>query len=82
MAETKFIRGRKDRNYTVMDNTFLKDVRLSWKAKGVMAYLLSLPDDWQIYLSEIETHSPDGKSSLASAINELKEYGYLKAEEE
>ena len=77
--DTKFIKTKKERNYTVLDNSFIKDVKLSWKAKGVMAYLLSLPEDWTIHLSEIETHATDGKDSLRSALKELKEYNYLKA---
>ena len=79
--DTKFIKTKKEKNYTVIDNTFIKDTRLSWKAKGLMTYLLSLPDDWTIHLSEIEQHATDGKSALRSAINELKEFGYLKAEQ-
>lgn len=81
MGETRFIKTKKERNYTVLDNTFLKDKSLSWKAKGLMAYFLSLPDDWTIHFSEIEKHATDGKSSLRSAINELKEKGYLRAEQ-
>lgn len=79
--DTKFIKTKKEKNYTVLDNTFIKDTRLSWKAKGLMTYLLSLPDDWTIHLSEIEKHATDGKSALRSAINELKDLGYLKAEQ-
>lgn len=79
--ETKFYRAPKERNYTMIDNTVLKDNRLTWKAKGLMAYLLSLPDDWEVHFSEIEKHSTDGKSALRSAINELKQYGYLRYEQ-
>lgn len=81
MSETKFVKTKKERNYTVLDNTFIQDASLSWKAKGLMTYLLSLPDDWEIHLSEIEKHSTDGKAALRSAINELKEHGYLRAEQ-
>lgn len=77
MAETTFIRTCKDRNYTVLDNTFIRDVTLSWKAKGVMTYLLSLPDDWSVNFSEVLKHSADGETALKSIIKELKEHGYL-----
>lgn len=39
------IRVKKDSNYSVINNTGLKDERLSWKAKGILAYALTLPDD-------------------------------------
>lgn len=78
MAETYFIRHAKQRDYTVMDNTFLKDEKLSWKAKGLFAYILSLPEDWKIYISELQTHATDGETSVRSAIKELTELGYIK----
>ena len=78
MNETKFIKTKKDKNYTVLDNTFIQDTGLSWKSKGLMTYFLSLPDDWVIHFSEVEKHATDGKGALRSAINELKEHGYLK----
>ena len=80
MSETYFIREKKEKNYTVVDNTFIRDCTLSWKAKGVMVYLLSLPEDWKIYKSEVQKHATDGKDSLTSAINELKEHGYIVTE--
>jgi hypothetical protein len=78
MADTYFQRSKKDKDYTVMDNTFIRDSRLSWKSKGVMSYLLSLPEDWKIYISELKSHSSDGETSLRSALTELEKYGYLR----
>lgn len=74
---TTFIKAKKETNYTVLDNTFIKDCSLSWKAKGVMTYLLSLPEDWEIYLSELQNHATDGRDSLQNALKELIEKGYL-----
>ncbi|MDH2862623.1 helix-turn-helix domain-containing protein, partial [Bacillus cytotoxicus] len=67
----------KDSNYTTINNTGLKDERLSWKAKGILAYILSLPDDWVFYREELATHAKDGLDSLRAGMNELKEHGYL-----
>jgi len=77
MVETYFIRHSKQRDYTVMNNTFLRDNKLSWKAKGLFAYILSLPEDWKIYLNELQTHATDGETSLRSAIKELTDNGYI-----
>src|SRR5690606_7187327 len=74
------VRVRKDTNYVVMDKTFLNDTRLSWKAKGILAYMLSKPDDWTFYLDELVKHSTDGESSFKSGFNELKKYGYVRRE--
>ncbi|MGG1137184.1 DnaD domain protein [Bacillus mycoides] len=72
------VRVEKNTNYSVVNNTGLRDERLSWKAKGILAYILTLPDDWVFYREELATHAKDGIDSLRSGMKELKEYGYLK----
>ncbi|MFJ7891321.1 DnaD domain protein [Lysinibacillus xylanilyticus] len=71
------IRVAKNSNYVVMNRTALNDNRLSWKAKGIMAYMLSMPDDWVFYMDELITHSTDGKASFRAGFNELKKCGYI-----
>jgi hypothetical protein len=72
-------RTTKDRNnpYVMINKIGLEDTRLSWKARGILAYLLSKPDNWQIKLEHLEKQAPDGKTSLRSGIDELKKHGYL-----
>lgn len=74
---TEIVRVIKDRNFTVIDNRYLRRNDLSWKAKGILTYILSLPDDWVININEIQTHSTDGKASFRSGWNELKDKGYV-----
>ena len=71
-------RVSKDKNYTTINNTGLKDKRLTWKAKGILAYILSLPDDWVFYMEEVAEHAKDKLDSLKSGMKELKGYGYVK----
>lgn len=71
------IRVAKNNNYVVMNRTALNDNRLSWKAKGIMAYMLSMPDDWVFYMDELITHATDGKDSFKSGLKELKDNGYV-----
>lgn len=78
MNSTTFIRNKKSRNYTVIDNTFLKDTRLSMQAKGLFCYLLSLPEDWIIYQSEIANHFANSIGAVKKTIKELESFGYLK----
>ncbi|HDR6396575.1 TPA: DNA-binding protein, partial [Bacillus thuringiensis] len=72
------IRVKKDSNYSVINNTGLKDERLSWKAKGILAYALTLPDNWTFHISELSQHAKDGEDSLRSGFKELKALGYIK----
>ncbi len=63
-------------NFVLLDKTFLEDDRLSFKAKGILAYLLSKPDDWKVIVGNLVNYSADGKSSVYAGLKELKEYGY------
>lgn len=74
-------RAKRDSNYTIMSNAGLQDARLSLKAKGLLAYMLSLPDDWIFYESEIVKHATDGKQSVRTGLKELQENGYLLKEQ-
>ncbi len=78
VASMGIIRVKKDSNYSVINNTGLKDERLSWKAKGILAYALTLPDDWTFHISELARHAKDGEDSLRTGFKELKELGYVK----
>lgn len=64
-------------NFVTVHKNFIHDNNLTFKAKGILLYLLSRPDDWQIYESEILKHTKDGKDSLKSGIKELEEVGYV-----
>ena len=61
----------------IIDKRALQDDRLSWKAKGILAYMLSMPNDWVFYVEELITHSTDGKTSFESGLKELKKLGYV-----
>ena len=74
---TTFVRVEKNRNYTTIHNEFLKRKDISWKAKGIMTYLLSLPDDWVVNLDEIKRNATDGESSFRSGWKELVSSGYV-----
>ncbi|MBE6139619.1 MAG: hypothetical protein E7174_03895 [Firmicutes bacterium] len=70
-------RIEKTNNYTIMSNYHLKDKNISHKARGLLSYMLCLPDDWDYSLSGLVKVSKESKSALRSALNELKENGYL-----
>lgn len=66
------------KEFTQIKNQALRDEELSWKARGILAYLTSLSSDWVVYKSEIMKHSIDKKDSFYSGWNELKQAGYIK----
>ena len=77
MNKTKFIKVKKTKNYTVINNEILKRNDISWKAKGIMCYILSLPEDWIINLNEIMQNATEGKAAFRSGWKELVDLGYV-----
>jgi hypothetical protein len=70
--------------YCQINNAPIQDPGLSWAAKGLLAYFISLPETWEIHLSELYVRgkrggrSSDGRSKTESALNELIATGYVK----
>lgn len=63
--------------FVQIDKTMLSDENISWKAKGILSYLLSKPDGWVTYITDIEKRSADGRDSVRSGIQELEDAGYI-----
>lgn len=64
-------------NFTVMSNMHLKDRRLSFKSKGLLSVIFSLPPDWKYTLTGFAKIAADGVESVKSTIKELEKYGYV-----
>lgn len=71
------LRKEKKEHFTIIDNTVFYDYGLSYKAKGLLCQMLSLPDGWQFSIEGLTKLSNDGKSAVASALKELQDKGYF-----
>lgn len=67
-----------DNPFVMMDRRPIENPVLSWKAKGILAYLLSRPDNWTVRLGDLVKRSPDGVHAVRGAINELKKAGHVR----
>jgi hypothetical protein len=70
-------RQKRTSNFTVVPNEFLHSKTLSFKSKGILTYLLSLPSDWELHVSHLSTISSDGRDSVYNGIQELIEAKYI-----
>ena len=70
-------RRHKETNFTCIDNHLFNDKTLSMKAKGLLAQILSLPDDWKYSINGLASLFSDGRDAVNGAINELIEHGYI-----
>ena len=71
------IRVEKNRNYTVINNEFLRNKDLSLKAKGLLAVCLSLPDTWNWSIAGLVAICKESITSVRSSLKELEEHGYV-----
>ncbi len=76
MTRTIFRSPHRER-YTVIDNRILENASLSWAARGVLAYLLSRPDDWRVMVKELQRRSELSRDGVYTLLRELKTAGYL-----
>lgn len=65
------------RHYKPIDVRTLNDERLSFRARGVLVFLLSKPDDWTFTAESISTCGTEGRDAIRAVLNELSVCGYL-----
>ena len=70
-------RVERTHNYTVMSNYHLRDKTISFKAKGLLSLMLSLPEDWDYTLAGLARISLEGKDAIRAAVVELEKAGYV-----
>ena len=63
--------------FVQIDREAIQDSSLSWKARGLLAYLLSMPSNWNIRISDLINRAPDGRDAVYSIFKELKAAGYI-----
>ncbi len=71
------LRKKKERNFTTIANDGLVDSRLSFRARGLLAYLLTRPDHWRVDAGRLSGGSPEGRKAILTALKELETHGYL-----
>lgn len=68
--------------YTIVENAAVNDPALSFKAKGLLVWMLARPPDWTFHINHMSDFGPDGKTAVRSALDELIEQGYVRRHQE
>ncbi len=71
------IKINKQSNFTMVSNHVLRNTNLSLKAKGLYAYMWSLPEDWDYSVSGLTKVLKEGRDAINEALKELEREGYL-----
>lgn len=63
--------------FTKVPNLTVRDHALSFTARGLLAYMLSLPDGAREDVKTLANKSVEGRSAVSRALHELESRGYL-----
>lgn len=81
MTEATLIRSRIrfEREFTQLPNAWLRDNRLSFRARGLLSLLMShKPGEFKVTIKALANDNPEGLAALRVAVEELEQIGYLK----
>ncbi len=67
-----------DGKFVQIANAALQDRRLSFAARGILAYVLSLPTDHHLTAEWLEGQSPTSRRDVRAALKELATLGYYR----
>lgn len=80
----KIVRTMPDEGWVPIANTAARDHRLSWRARGLLAELLSYPDGWEtsvdklVDMANAAGGNTEGRDAMRNAMNELIRFGYVR----
>ena len=73
-------RAARRHRFVIVDQAAVEDTRLSWAARGLLAYLLSRPDDWKVLVNDLKKRGNLGRDGIYALLRELRNSGYVRFE--
>lgn len=64
--------------FVMIDRRPIDNPALSYKAKGILTYLMSRPDGWEVSVADLIHKATDGDDSVRSGLKELRDAGHMK----
>ncbi|USD64231.1 hypothetical protein [Vibrio sp. SCSIO 43136] len=76
------IRKKRESHFTTISNVVFQRNQLSFQAMGMLGYLLSKPDNWQVSVAELQnvtkgSAKPTGREGVYNILKELKSSGFV-----
>lgn len=65
------------KRYFVASNHAAQDEDLSWAARGLLMFMLSMPEDWSFNMTDLARRSPGGRETTRTALAALEHHGYV-----
>lgn len=72
------VRAPRDGRFTIVPNATLRDRALSFRARGVLGFILSMPDGWSTTSEALADASDgEGRDAIRKSLGELEKHGYM-----
>jgi DnaD/phage-associated family protein len=71
------VRVRKDKRYFTASNESFQDKRLLWETRGLLGYLFTKPDHWEVRMEDLEKQGPAGNHKLRRMLADARKHGYM-----
>lgn len=72
------LRHAHDREFTVLPNATIRDPELSFRATGLLAYMVSLPNGAKVDSLSLSQRKKEGRDAVRTAFTELVRQGYAR----
>lgn len=72
------IRVRKRDKFVTISNEIARNSALSWEARGLLLYLLSQADGWEVVEADLLAQGPAGRDKVRRMLDELKAAGHFR----
>ena len=77
VRDRTIFRVKKTRDFVIISRITLEDSRLSWEARGLHAFLLAKPDDWETCVQHLIKCSPASRDRVRRILKELIKFNYI-----
>lgn len=74
---SRIVKAKCDTSFTIIPNALLQNEKMSIEDKGLLCWLLSLPEDWAIYRSTLHNYHSNGKDAINASFERLIKMGYI-----
>ena len=77
MNTGQIVKGKRKHDFAVIPNEIAQSKELTMEEKGMLCFLLSLPENWVLYKKNLYDQMPDAKNAVDRVFKSLQEKGYV-----
>lgn len=77
MADVEIERDEHSQRFVILHNHVARDKRMSRRARGLLAELLSYPPTCKVTSETLAEGGPEGRDAIRATLRELEDYGYI-----